>query len=59
MQAERAKEATITSSEGTVYTWDLTQQLIDEIAPEVEAVVVDGEEAIKRVTGLIREGLWV
>ena len=58
-QAERVKEATITSSEGTVYTWDLTQQVIDEIAPEVEAVVVDGEEAIERVTGLIREGLWV
>ena len=59
MQVERAKEATTTSSEGTVYTWDLTQQVIDEIAPEVEAVVVDGEEAIERVTGLIREGLWV
>ena len=59
MQVERAKETTITSSEGTVYTWDLTQQVIDEIAPEVEAVVVDGEEAIERVTGLIREGLWV
>ena len=59
MQAERAKEATITSSEGTVYTWDLTQQVIDEIVPEVEAVVVDGKQVIERVTGLIREGLWV
>ena len=38
-----------------VYSWDLTQQVIDEIAPEVEAVVVDGEEAIERVTEMIRE----
>ena len=32
---------------------------MDEIAPEVEAVVIDGEEAIERVSGLIKEGLWV
>lgn len=49
----------MTSSEGMVYNWDLTQQVIDEITSEVEAVVVDGEEAIERVNGLIGEGLWV
>lgn len=59
IQAERVKEATMTSSKGTVYNWDLTQQVIDEIASKVEAVVVDGEEARERVNGLIREGLWV
>lgn len=56
---ERAKKATITSSEGRIYTWDLTQPVTDEIAPEVDAVVVDGEQEMERVTGLIREGLWV
>ena len=59
MQTERAKEETITSSEGIVYSWDLTQKDIDEITPDVKTITVDGEEAVERVTGQIREGLWV
>ena len=59
MQGDRAKEATIPSWEGTVYTCHLTQKDIDEVAPQIELVTVDGEEAVETVTGLLREGLWV
>lgn len=57
-QVSRAKEASIASTEGTVFTWDLTQKTIDEIAPDVERVTTD-EEAVERVVTLIKEGLWV
>ena len=57
MQVDRAKEATITFSEGTVHTWELSQKVIDEVASEIELVTVNGKEVVDRVVGLLREGL--
>lgn len=59
MLVDRAKEATITFSEGTVHTWDLSQKVIDEVASEIELVTENGKEVVERVVRLLREGLWV
>ena len=43
-------------SEETVFTWPRTQEEMDRMYPDKETLVVDGEEAVMRVMGLLKEG---
>ena len=43
-------------SRETVFTWPRTQEEIDRMYPDKEPLVVDGEEAVVKVMGLLAEG---
>ena len=42
-----------------VFTWPRTQEEMDQMYPDKETLVVDGEEAVARVMGLLVEGTWL
>ena len=46
-------------SDESAFTWPRTQEGLDQGYPDMEALVIDGEEAGKRVMGLLREGIWL
>ena len=58
--AEAFGEACMTQMSGeSVFDWPQTQEDLDRRYPDKEHIVVDGEEAVERLMGLLREGTWL
>ena len=58
--AEAFGEACMTQMSGeSVFDWPQTQEELDRRYPNKEHIVVDGEEAVERLMGLLREGTWL
>ena len=55
--AEALGEACMTQMTGeSVFDWPQTKEELDRRYPDKEHIVVDGEEAVERLIGLLREG---
>ena len=54
----QAKALISQQSGETVFTWPRTQEEMDRMYSNKETLVVDGEEAVARVMGLLKEGTY-
>ena len=55
----QAKALTSHQSWKTVFIWYRIQEEMDRIYSDKETLVVDGDEVVVRVIGLLAEGTWL